>query len=105
MSSKLLYQAFGISDYQVLRTTRGNDGLTFHLEQPPSLDRCSACRSGNVIRHGVVERTFRTLPVGGKAIHLHLPVPRLGCRDCGVVRQASISFAQPQRRFTSSFES
>ena len=39
MSSELLDQAFGITDYQVLRTTRGNDGLTFHLEQPSSLDR------------------------------------------------------------------
>ena len=104
MSSTLLYQAHGVGDYQVLRTTRGDNGLTFHLEQPTSHDRCSACRSANVLRHGTVERTFRTLPVGDKAIHLHLPVPRLGCRDCGVVRQASISFAQPQRRFTTSFE-
>ena len=97
MSSTLLYRAFGFRDYQVLRTT-GDDGiLTLHLRQDPKHDRCSACRSANVIRHGVQERILRTVPLGGKPVALHLPVPRLGCRDCGLVRQAASSGDNLQR--------
>jgi len=33
-----------------------------------------------------------------------LPVPRLGCRNCGRVRQAAIQFARPFRRFSHAFE-
>lgn len=104
MSSTLLYQAFGTRDYRVLRTTREDKVITIDVEQDPEQDRCSACRSDNVIRHGTVERTFRTVPLGGKPVDLRLPVPRLGCHDCGLVRQAAVRFADPLRRFTRSFE-
>ena len=104
MSSTLLYQAFGIRDYRVVRTTRDDKILTLHVEQDPEQDRCSACQSDNVIRHGIVERTIRTVPLGGKPVDLRLPVPRLGCHDCGLVRQAAIRFAKPLRRYTHAFE-
>ena len=68
MSSTLLYQAFGIRDYRVVRTTRDDKILTFHVEQDPEQDRCSACQSDNVIRHGAVERTIRTVPLGGNHV-------------------------------------
>jgi len=78
--------------------------VSLHLLQAPKHDRCSHCQSANVIRHGAEERVFRTVPIGGKPVELRLPVPRLGCRDCGLVRQAAIRFAQPFRRFTHAFE-
>ena len=104
MSSSLLYRAFGFRAYQVVQTTRCEGTLAFHLRQDPSRDRCSHCQSANVIRHGAEERTFRTLPIGGQPVRLHLAVPRLGCRDCGLVRQAAVGFAKPFRRFTHALE-
>ena len=44
------------------------------------------------------------MPIGGKPVELRLPVPRLGCRDCGHIRQAAIRFAKPFRRVTHAFE-
>jgi len=101
---KIIYRAFGFRQYQCLRTTTGNGIVTLHLLQQPKHDRCSQCQSTNVIRHGAEERTIRTVPIGGKPVDLLLPVPRLGCHDCGLVRQAAIGFARPFRRFTHAFE-
>ena len=104
MSSSLLYRAFGFRAYQVVQTSRHDGAITFHLRQEQRHDRCSHCQSANVIRHGAEERTFRTVPIGGKPVELRLPVPRLGCRDCGTIRQAAVGFAAPYRRFTHAFE-
>jgi transposase len=104
MSSTLLYRAFGFRQYQCERTTTDDGVLTLHLVQDPKHDRCSYCQSPNVIRHGAEERTVRTVPIGGKPVELRLPVPRLGCRNCGRVRQAAIRFARPFRRFSHAFE-
>jgi transposase len=104
MSSTLLYRAFGFRQYQCLRTTSKDGILTLHLEQDPKHDRCSHCQSPDVIRHGTQDRTIRTVPIGGKPVDLQLPVPRLGCRKCGLVRQAAIGFARPLRRFSHALE-
>ena len=104
MSSTILYRALGFRQYQCRRTTVDNGVVTIHLQQDPKHDRCSHCQSPNVIRHGAEERTVRTVPIGGKPVELRLPVPRLGCRDCGLIRQAAIRFARPFRRFTHAFE-
>ena len=104
MSSTLLYRAFGFRQYTCLRTTSENGVLTLHLQQDPLHDRCSHCQSPNVIRHGAQERTFRTVPIGGKPVDFLLPVPRLGCRNCGRVLQAAVRFAEPFRRFSRAFE-
>lgn len=104
MSSTLLYRAFGFRQYRCHRTTADDGALTLHLAQDPEHDRCSHCQSPDVIRHGAEERTIRTVPIGGKPVDLRLPVPRLGCRRCGRVRQAAIRFAEPFRRFSRAFE-
>ena len=104
MSSSILYRAFGFRQYQCQRTTADNGIITLHLVQDPKHDRCSYCQSPEVIRHGAEDRTIRTVPIGGKPVELRLPVPRLGCRNCGRVRQAAIQFARPFRRFSHAFE-
>ena len=104
MSSTLLYRAFGFRNYTCLRNTTQDGVITLHLEQDPKHDRCSNCQSPDVIRRGTQERTFRTVPIGGKPIELRLPVPRLGCRKCGLVRQAAIGFASSLRRYSRAFE-
>ena len=104
MSSTLLYRALGFRQYRCQGTTTDDGVLTLRLVQDPKHDRCSRCQSPDVIRHGAEERTVRTVPIGGKPVALRLPVPRLGCRKCGCIRQAAIRFARPFRRFTHAFE-
>ncbi|OWK36700.1 transposase [Fimbriiglobus ruber] len=103
MSSTVLYRAFGFRQYDGVRTTTADGVLTLHLRQDPTHDRCSYCQSPDVIRHGAEERTVRTVPIGGKPVDLRLPVPRLGCRNCGRIRPAAIRFARPFRRVTHAF--
>jgi transposase len=57
-----------------------------------------------VIGRGQSVRQFRTVPIGGKPAYLVLPVPRVECRRCGVVRQVRIGFADPRFRYTRAFE-
>ena len=104
MSSTLLYRAFGFRQYHCQQTTSAEGVLTLHLVQDPKHDRCSYCQSSDVIRHGAELRTIRTVPIGGKPVELQLPVPRLGCRQCGRIRQAAIRFAKPFRRFSHALE-
>ncbi len=35
-------------------------------------------------------RLYRTVPIGGKPVELQLPVSRLGCRNCSLIRQVAI---------------
>ena len=104
MFSNILYRAFGFRQYDCLRTTTEDGVITLHLQQDPKHDRCSHCQSPDVIRHGAEERTIRTVPIGSQSVAFRLPVPRLGCRNCGLVRQAAIAFAKPHRRFSHAFE-
>src|SRR5262245_47199435 len=45
------------------------------------------CGSPDVRSRGRVERRFRSLPIGSRATFVDLPIPRVECRACGVVRQ------------------
>jgi transposase len=104
MSTSLLYHAFGIRGYQYTRTDYQGGQVIFTIHQDPETCRCSACGSPDVQSRGRVERRFRTLPIGGRATFLDLPIPRVECRACGVVRQVEIPFADARRSYTCSFE-
>jgi transposase len=52
---------------------------------------------------GRVERRFRTVPIGKHPTFVVLPIPRVECQACGVVRQVKIPFADPRRSYTSAF--
>jgi transposase len=104
MSTSLLYHAFGIRGYQYTRTDY-QDGVTiFTIRQEPETCRCSACGSSHVQSRGQVQRRFRTLPIGQRATLIVLPIPRVECRDCGVVRQVKVPFADARRSYTNAFE-
>jgi transposase len=104
MSTSLLYHAFGIRGYQYTRTTYQDGRVIFTIDQQPESCRCPACGSGDVRSRGTVERRFRTVPIGSRPTAVVLPVPRVECRACGVVRQVKIPFADPRRTYTKSFE-
>src|SRR5918997_2678047 len=104
MSTSLLYHAFGTRGYRYVRTAYSEGQVIFTLRQEPQDCRCSACGAGDLISRGHVERRFRSLPIGSRATCLVLPVPRVECRACGVVRQVDVAFADPRRTYTKAFQ-
>ena len=104
MSTSLLYHAFGIRGYRYTRTDYQGGQTIFTIHQDLHTCRCSACGSNRVRSRGQVERRFRTVPIGSRATLVALPIPRVECLACGVVRQVKVPFADPRRSYTSAFE-
>ena len=78
--------------------------MIFTVRQETESLRCAACGSRHVIRRGYRQRRFRSLPIGPRPVQTVLDVPRVGCRDCGVVRQVRVGFADERRSYTKAFE-
>lgn len=89
MSTSLLYHAFGIRGYHYTRTDYQDGQTIFSIRQEPETCRCSACGSPQVVSRGRVERRFRVVPIGRRATFVVLPIPRVECQACGVVRQGA----------------
>src|ERR1700733_8387758 len=104
MSTSLLYHAFGIRGYHYTRSEYQGGQVVFTIRQEPGACRCSACGSRDVKHRGHVERRFRALPIGSKTTLVVLPIPRVECPACGVVRQVEVPFAEPRRTYTRAFE-
>ena len=104
MSTSLLYHAFGIRGYQYTRSDYQDGQVLFTIHQEPRTYRCSACGAREVLSRGHVQRCFRTVPIGSRATFVVLPIPRVECRACGLVRQVEVPFADPRRSYTKSFE-
>lgn len=103
MSTSLLYHAFGLVGYRQLSQHFEGGRVTLRIELPRERHRCPACGSAEVWDQGGVERTFRTLPIGAKPVHLRFKVPRVLCFDCGQVQQVKLGFADPRKRYTRAF--
>ena len=97
MSTSLLYHAFGIRGYSHIRTAFVGGTSHFAIDQGKKPLCCSACGSSAVHPRGRTERTFRTLPIGSKAVVVHFEVPRDHCASCGLIRQVEIGFADERR--------
>jgi transposase len=104
MSTSLLYHAFGIRGYRYTRTDYQGGQTIFSIRQDLHTCRCSACGSSRVLPRGHVRRRFRTVPIGPRATLVVLPIPRVECQGCGVVRQVKVPFADPRRSYTDAFE-
>ena len=104
MSTSLLYHAFGIRDYDYVRTDYRGGQVIFTISQDPDECRCPACGSREVISRGHAQRRFRSLPIGGRPTAVVLPIPRVECRACSAVRQVEVPFADPRRSYTKAFE-
>ncbi len=103
MSVRWLYHGFGIRGYCYGKTEFVRGAIVLHVSQPLDRCRCANCGSANVAPKGEKERRFHSLPIGRKRVTVVLPVPRVACQDCGVIRQAPVNFAEPRRRHTKSF--
>jgi transposase len=104
MSTSLVYHGFGIRGYEYVRTAYEGGRVTFTIRRGPKALRCQACGSRDVRPRGRVERRFRSLPIGSRATDVILPIPRVACRACGVVRQVGVDFAEARRTYTKAFE-
>jgi transposase len=104
MSTSLLYHAFGIRGYEHTRIRYEGGHVIFSIRQKPGTCRCSTCGSAQVVGRGQVVRRFRSLPIGGRATFVDLPIPRVECQSCGAVRQVEVPFANSRRSYTRSVE-
>jgi transposase len=104
MSTSLLYHAFAIRGYEYVRTEYQGGNVVFTIQQPPKTFRCEACGARDVRPRGRVERRFQSLPIGSRSTVVVLPIPRVACQACGVVRQVKLEFADPRRTYTKAFE-
>jgi transposase len=104
MSSKLLYQVFRVKGYSLTKTEVEEHRVLLHVQPQEHRVCCSACHSRNVIRRGESVRWFRNLPVGSDCTWVIATLPRVQCRDCGLVRQIDHGLAEPKRTYTRAFE-
>jgi transposase len=93
----LLYHAFGLKDQEYLKTEYKESAILFHIRTKQNKLRCSSCRSANVIRKGKLIRKFKTLNIGLKMVILQAEVHRLECKDCGVIRQEVLPYADEKK--------
>jgi transposase len=104
MSTSLLYHAFGLRGYDYLSTAYEHGHVRFTIRQRPHTRRCPICDSRDVAPRGHQQRTFRTVPIGGKPVEITLAIPRVACPACDVIRQVPLDFADPRRTYTRAFE-
>ena len=103
MSTSLLYHGFGLVGYHYVSQSFQGGRVIFRIAQPRERLRCPLCGNAEVWAQGAEERTFRTLPIGGKAVLIQFQVPRVRCFACDQVRQVKIGFADPKKRYTRAF--
>jgi transposase len=104
MSTSLLYHAFGLRGYDHVKTEYTEGAVVFTVQQRPHTCRCPRCDSREVIHHGHETRRFKAVPIGHRPVLIVLPIPRVECRHCKVVRQVTLPFADPRRHYTRAFE-
>jgi len=104
MSTSLLYHALGLVGYQYLKTKFENGKVIISIQKNPSKLCCPDCESSRFIRHGVITRTFKTLPIGKKPILLQVQIQRIQCLECCCLKQEKLYFADPKKTYTHAFE-
>jgi transposase len=104
MSTSLLYHAFGLQGYDYVKTEDTGSTVRFTIQQRPRTYRCPVCATRHVCPRGTQQRTFKAVPIGGKPVCVILPIPRVECPSCKVVRQVPLTFADPRRGYTRALE-
>ena len=104
MSTSLRYHGLGIKRYQYVRTRYLNRHIWFRVEHDGFNLQCPAPEGRDVVLRGNSRRVSRTIPVGGKSVFIELWAQRIECRQCGIVRQAKIGFAEERRTSTKASE-
>jgi len=100
MSTSLLYHGFGVVGYRYIRTEYREGDVIFTVSRKKFSLRCPVCKSKKVIRRGSILRWFHSLPIGKKATYIRTEIARVECKECRVVRQSDIGFADPRFTYT-----
>ncbi len=100
MSTSLLYHGFGVVGYRYIRTEYEEGNIIFTVKRKDFSVRCPVCNSKDVIRHGALPRWLHSLPIGRKPTYIKTEIPRVECKECGIIRQADIGFADPRFTYT-----
>lgn len=103
MTSSELYHGFALEGYRTVVTRFEGSKIILIVESKKSL-RCSACDSTHVSRRGRCSRDFQAPPIGHKKVVIRWAVPRVECRDCGLVRRVNVPFARLHKRYTKRLE-
>jgi len=104
MSTSLLYHAWGIRGYRLVRTRFEKGRVWFGIEHDEGSPCCAHCGSTRTEKSGKIPRCLRTLPIGSRPVILELSIQRLRCFDCGKVCQVKLGFADERRSYTHAFE-
>jgi transposase len=104
MSQSLLYHAFRIRGYRYLGTRYEGGDIVFRVEPPRESLRCPQCGSAHVHVIERFRRVWRALPIGCQRVWIEMDLPRVECQSCGARRRVEVTFAEPMRRHTRSFE-
>ena len=102
MSTSLLYHGFGVVGYRYIRTDYRDGDFVFTIKRKDFSVRCPVCNSKDVIRHGALPRWLHSLPIGRKSTYIKTEIPRAECKECEIIRQADICFADPRYTYTRS---
>jgi transposase len=87
-----------------VRTDVQHGVMELVIEQPRERLRCPECGTKDVIAKGHTRRSFRTVSIGAKPVRIVLPVPRVLCQSCGIIRQVKVDFADDRVSYTHHFE-
>lgn len=100
MNPSDLYHLMGIREQECTCAKYGGSVAEMYVKTKKDEFYCAKCGSRHVIRSGVVEREFRSVPMGGKRVVVRMKVQRLECKECGSVSQEHIHFAKSGRSYT-----
>jgi transposase len=101
MSTSTLYHGWGIKGYTLKSTYYDEKGTHFRIEPQKKLCKCPVCQSSDVNPRGSIERTLKTLPIGGREhVFLIINVPRIHCNTCGGLHYIDLKIADARKSYT-----
>lgn len=103
MSQKMLYHAFRVSGYRLLRWEYEQHRIFVHLEPQEHKVCCSSCGSRDVIRRGSETRHLRNVSIQSDMTWLVVRIPRVQCKACGLTRQIRTGLCPDKRTYTHAF--
>jgi transposase len=104
MSTSVVYRALGIRGYQHQSIRQQSGGIALRVRHDGSPLTCPHCGGTNVTRRGTVPRSWSAPPIGQRPVTIFAQVPRVECRECLRKPVVGVSFADPGRSYTRSFE-
>jgi transposase len=104
MNTSLLYHVFGLREQMVITTDYKYGKVCVKIKTKEDKLQCSGCGSWDVIKSGKKERLFRTIPIGSREVFLIADIQRLECKDCGLIRQEHLPFAEERKSYTRSLK-